>query len=48
MMNILLCCGGGFSSSAIVGRMQKQIKELNLEDQYTIEFYPFGGGKTSH
>lgn len=38
MIRILLCCGGGFSSSAIATRMKKEIKEKNLEDKYSIEF----------
>lgn len=44
MIRILLCCGGGFSSSAIATRMEKEIKEKNLEDKYNIEFLPFGLG----
>ena len=44
MIRILLCCGGGFSSSAIATRMEKEIKEKNLEDKYSIEFLPFGLG----
>lgn len=44
MIRILLCCGGGFSSSAIAVRMQKEIKEKHYEDQYSIEFLPFGLG----
>ncbi|MCD7809410.1 MAG: PTS sugar transporter subunit IIB [Erysipelotrichaceae bacterium] len=40
MLRILLCCGGGFSSSAIVVRMQNEIKDRGLEDQYSIDFYP--------
>ena len=44
MIKILLCCGGGFSSSAIATRMEKEIKEKNLEDKYSIEFLPFGLG----
>ena len=39
MIRILLCCGGGFSSSAIATRMKKEIKEKNLEDKYSIEFW---------
>ena len=30
MIRILLCCGGGFSSSAIATRMEKEIKEKQL------------------
>ena len=29
MIRILLCCGGGFSSSAIATSMKKEIKEKN-------------------
>ncbi len=42
MLRILLCCGGGFSSSAITVRMQNEIKDRGLEDQYSIDFYPLG------
>ncbi len=41
MTNILLCCGGGFSSSAIAVRMQKELSESCLNDKYHIEFSPF-------
>ena len=44
MIRILLCCCGGFSSSAIASRMDKEIKEKNLEEKYSIEFLPFGLG----
>ncbi|MGN1181428.1 MAG: PTS sugar transporter subunit IIB [Faecalibacillus sp.] len=44
MIKILLCCGGGFSSSAIAVRMQKEIVERGWEDQYSIEFLPIGLG----
>lgn len=44
MIRILLCCGGGFSSSAIAVRMQKEIKEQNLEERYSITFLPFSLG----
>ena len=42
MIKILLCCGGGFSSSYVAVRMQKEIEEKGLENQYSIEFYPLG------
>lgn len=29
-MNILLCCGGGFSSSLLVEKMKKSAKEQNI------------------
>lgn len=44
MINILLCCGGGFSSSAIAQRMEKEIVEKQLDQQYHIEFLPFSVG----
>ena len=44
MIRILLCCGGGFSSSAIASRMQKEIVQKGYEDKYSIEFLPFGLG----
>ena len=34
MIRILLCCGGGFSSSAIASRMDKEIKEFRRKIQY--------------
>ena len=37
MIRILLCCGGGFSSSAIATRMEKEIKEKNLEVVYFVK-----------
>jgi len=41
MIKILLCCGGGFSSSAIASRMQKEIIDKGYKDRYSIEFLPF-------
>lgn len=41
MIRILLCCGGGFSSSAIATRMTKDIERLGLQEEVYIEFYPF-------
>lgn len=40
-MKVLLCCGGGFSSSAIMVRMQKQIIEKNLDKMISIDYSPF-------
>jgi PTS system cellobiose-specific IIB component len=44
LLKILLCCGGGFSSSAIATRMQKEIVSTGRENKYYIEFFPFGSG----
>ncbi|WP_296884172.1 MULTISPECIES: PTS sugar transporter subunit IIB [unclassified Thomasclavelia] len=41
MLKILICCGGGFSSSYVTERMKKEIVEKNLENEVNIEFYPF-------
>ena len=41
MVRILLCCGGGFSSSAIAQRMKKEIVRNHLENEVSIEFSPF-------
>jgi cellobiose PTS system EIIB component len=45
MIKILLCCGGGFSSSALATKVQKDIVEQNLQNEYYIEFSPFGLAK---
>lgn len=42
MIKMLLCCGGGFSSSYVAVRMQNEIVEQGLENEYSIEFYPLG------
>jgi len=41
MIRILLCCGGGFSSSALSSKVQKEIYENNMQNNYYIEFSPF-------
>lgn len=41
MLKILLCCGGGFSSSALVSRLKKEIIENNMDNEYSIEYSPF-------
>lgn len=41
MLKILICCGGGFSSSAMVTKVKKEIVEKHLEDKVMIDFYPF-------
>ena len=41
MIRILLCCGGGFSSSAIAQKLSKEIREKELTNQFQIQFYPF-------
>lgn len=41
MIKILLCCGGGFSSSALSSKAEKEILENNMQNDYSIEFSPF-------
>ena len=42
MMKILLCCGGGFSSSAMAEHLKKDIENSDYyRDKMTVEFYPF-------
>ena len=41
MIRIFLCCGGGFSSSALSSKVQKEIYENNMQNNYYIEFSPF-------
>jgi cellobiose-specific phosphotransferase system component IIB len=41
MIKILLCCGGGFSSSALSNKIKKEILENNMQNYYSIEFSPF-------
>ena len=40
-MKILICCGGGFSSSYVAMRMQNEINARHLENQYQVDFLPF-------
>lgn len=37
----MLCCGAGFSSSALTQKMKREIVENGLEDKVMIEFSPF-------
>lgn len=41
MIRVLLCCGGGFSSSYVAERMKKEIIAKGLSDQLEMEFSPF-------
>lgn len=41
MIKILICCGGGFSSSALATKVQKEIIEKNMQNQVSINFHPF-------
>ena len=41
MLKIAICCGGGFSSSALAAHMEKEVSHLHLEDQiqFSVYFY---------
>lgn len=41
MIKILLCCGGGFSSSALCHKVEKEISENNMQNDFFIEFSAF-------
>lgn len=41
MLKILICCGGGFSSSYVTERMKKEVVEKGLQEEVYLEFYPF-------
>ena len=45
MIRIVICCGGGFSSSFMAKKVEKEIKELGLHNEYDISFMPFGSFK---
>lgn len=41
MIRILLCCAGGFSSSALSSKVEKEIFQNKMQNDYYIEFSPF-------
>ena len=41
MLNILVCCGGGYSSSFMARTVQEQIDKGGYSNQIHAEFYPF-------
>lgn len=41
MVKVLLCCLGGFSSSALAQKVEKEILESNMQNDFYIEFSPF-------
>ena len=45
MLKIMITCGGGFSSSALVTHLNQETKEKGLQDRATFIFkpYDFGG-----
>ena len=45
MIKILICCLGGFSSSAMVKKIKSEIIENNLEKEMSVDFSPFMNAK---
>ena len=41
MIRMLICCAGGFSSSAMAEKAKKEIIEKHMEDKISIDFAPF-------
>lgn len=41
MLKVFISCAGGFSSSALVQKLQKDIIAQNMEDKIQVEFSPF-------
>lgn len=41
MIRVLICCAGGFSSSAMAEKAKKEIIEKHMEDKISIDFAPF-------
>ncbi len=41
MIKILICCLGGFSSSAMVKKVKSEIIENNLQKEMSVDFSPF-------
>lgn len=40
-LRIAVCCGGGFSSSALAKRMQKEAERKGLTDRVNFRYVPF-------
>lgn len=41
MIRVLICCAGGFSSSAMAKKVAEEIIEKNLQEEISIDFEPF-------
>lgn len=42
MIRIAICCGGGFSSSALAAHLEQEVKQKQLEDRASFVFIPGG------
>ena len=43
MLKIMVTCGGGFSSSALVTHLNKEAQEKNLDAEFVYKPFDFGG-----
>ena len=43
MLRIMVTCGGGFSSSALVTHLNQEAKEKNLDVEFVYKPFDFGG-----
>lgn len=41
MLRVAICCGGGFSSSALAAILEGGVKKLNKEEEISFVFMPF-------
>ena len=44
MLKVVICCGGGMSSSFLTQRMQNEIRARGLDNEVSFDFFPFGVG----
>lgn len=42
MIRIAICCGGGFSSSALASHLEMEVAQKNMQDRVTFIFIPIG------
>ena len=42
MIRIAICCGGGFSSSALAAHLEKEVQDKNLSGRAAFIFIPIG------
>ena len=48
MINIVIACGGGFSSSFIASRIEKDFAGRNLDKEFSVTFLPLAILKERH
>lgn len=42
MIRIAICCGGGFSSSALAAHLEREVAAKNLQEKVSFVFIPIG------